>query len=236
MKKATVSTYGKLKGQAYEFLRQALLSGDFAARQQISDLELSRRIGIGRTPVREALHLLHKDGLVDFVPRHGWFVPSVSLEEVMEVYDLCEVLEGLAAARACHRISADLLKELEDRYRSQMKVAAAPGYLNPAVLEEHYQTNRRLHGVIAEAGAGPILKTMLQNLADRIGRILARERHAHLTSEKSKEFLRQLCMEHLTVVLALSAGPSKSARRAMEDHLRNSRQRYLENINGRHRS
>ena len=94
-----------LRQQAYDRIRELLRSGDLSPGDRVSSLGLSKRLGISRTPVREALSRLCSDGVVREVPGFGVMVHIPDEKELVELYGLREVLECYAAREAARHIT-----------------------------------------------------------------------------------------------------------------------------------
>jgi DNA-binding GntR family transcriptional regulator len=108
----SVATYS-LRQQAYDRIRELLRAGQLGPGEKLSTLELSRRLGISRTPIREALSKLASDGVVREVRGFGAYVHQPDEGELIEVYGLREALESHAAREAAQRITDDELDQLE---------------------------------------------------------------------------------------------------------------------------
>ena len=93
-----------LADAVYEALRRAIVEHEFDAGEPLTEHDLCRRFGTSRTPVREALAKLERDRLVQVVPKKGAFVRTVSADEIRELYQLREALEGLAVRLAAPRV------------------------------------------------------------------------------------------------------------------------------------
>ena len=87
-----------------ERLRQLILVGEYGPRERLIEEQVAERLGVSRTPIRQALTMLEAEGLVEIAPNRGATVCSFSVEDVWEIYDLRAVLEGHAARRAAGRI------------------------------------------------------------------------------------------------------------------------------------
>jgi DNA-binding GntR family transcriptional regulator len=97
--------------RAYHEIRALVLDGALDSNEAISERKLSERFGIGRTPVREALHLLTAEGLLHVVPMQGTFVRSMSFDDLREIYEMRIALEGMAAfLAAVHGATADMIE------------------------------------------------------------------------------------------------------------------------------
>jgi DNA-binding GntR family transcriptional regulator len=106
--------------RAYVVIRDDILSGRLAPGERLREEELTRQIGVSRTPVREALRRLESDGYTIVEPNKGASVPVYSKRDVDEIYGLRALLEGHAARRAASRITADQIAQLE-RLNAAMK-------------------------------------------------------------------------------------------------------------------
>lgn len=109
---------GPQGNSAYQRLLEEIRGGSLLPGDRLREIELSERLGVSRTPVREAIRQLEADGLVTHVPRLGATVRSLDYAEVMELYEMRAVLEGTAArlaARAASDVELDELDVLNDR-------------------------------------------------------------------------------------------------------------------------
>jgi DNA-binding GntR family transcriptional regulator len=101
-----------LAGQAYQRVRDALVSGQYEAGAPLFEVHLAAQLGMSRTPVREALKVLARDGFVEVLPHRGYAVPRHSLDDVRELFELRESLEGMAARYAAVRATDGELQDL----------------------------------------------------------------------------------------------------------------------------
>src|SRR5207244_6807293 len=113
--RARARTY--LADTVYAALRQALLDRAFDPGEPLTELELSRRFRVSRTPVREALAKLERDHLVRVVPKKGAFVRTLSHDEIRDLYEVREALEALAVRLGGPRVSREELEGFEARFR-----------------------------------------------------------------------------------------------------------------------
>ncbi len=100
--------------RAYEFIRHQVEVGTLAPGARVSDDALGKVIGVSRAPIREAMGRLASEGLLEQIPYYGTFVRKLDANELGKLYELREVLEGYAAARAATRLSEDDLGSLTD--------------------------------------------------------------------------------------------------------------------------
>src|SRR5438093_10646173 len=88
---------------AFDAIRRAIVAGRLAPGERLREVALAKQLGISATPVREALARLQQEGLVQVEPRRGAVVPRLGTHDIMEVYELRELLEANAARRAAER-------------------------------------------------------------------------------------------------------------------------------------
>ena len=124
-----------LGDSVYGALRQAILDRTFDPGEPLTEGDLSRRFGVSRTPVREALAKLERDHLVRVVPKKGAFVRSLSHDEIRDLYQVREELEALAVRLAGAHLQSGELEALEARFReldARSGAAATPRYARSA--------------------------------------------------------------------------------------------------------
>src|SRR6476469_3846179 len=98
--------------EAYLFVRDRILSGEFSAKARLNPAKIADRLGISRMPVREALRQLDAEGLVTMRPNRAAFVASLSAEEVEDLFEIRTALEVMAVGYAVHNLTDDDLAEL----------------------------------------------------------------------------------------------------------------------------
>lgn len=133
-----------LTDRVYKVIREGIISKNIPAGTKLTVDNLSKELNVSRTPVKEALLMLAKEGLVKIVPRKGTFVNSPTLKDAEEIYDLREVLEGLVARRAAVFINDDTickLKEIVDKSREYVEKNQPENYSN---LDEEFHMLIRL--------------------------------------------------------------------------------------------
>lgn len=97
-----------------ERLRKAIMDGSFEPGDRLVETSIAEGMGVSRTPVREALRQLEIEGLAENVPRKGTIVKGISKRDILEIYEIREVLEGLAFRLACNNISEERILELKE--------------------------------------------------------------------------------------------------------------------------
>lgn len=146
--------------QAYAYVRQHVISGEFAAGTRLTEWQIADALGTSRTPVREAMRRLVGDGILRFQPNHGTFVGSYSAKEIGELFDVRALLESEVASAAARNISAEQigqLKRLQDRIEERGLDLAREN------VERIGALNREFHSLIAQASDNPRMVGMLTN-------------------------------------------------------------------------
>ena len=191
---------------AYERIKDAIRDGDFEPGQHLSETKLSRLLGISRTPVREAIHQLAQEGLLQIIPGRAVIVASLSIQEVMNAVHIRTILEPEIVRLAATSISPDDLEKL-------WKVL----YLMEESLAEEDRSawakaDNSFHEILSEACPNRLLGDMA---------IQVRNRVSYLASDNQTSQKRMLACtrEHRQVVEAIAAGDPQAAEQAMSDHI-----------------
>jgi DNA-binding GntR family transcriptional regulator len=216
-----------LKDRAYAFIREKIVTGAIPPGERISDLEISKEMGVSRTPVREALARLETQGLVEQEPGFGPKVRRLSREELVESFELREILECGAAAIAAQRITDLELRELEellDEYEATVhKVGEArnDGPLNwrLSILDIAF------HLKIIEAVKNQSLLRAVGDIQLLTGIL---QRRADLPTVPHSERLAHVCSDHREILCALQARDPSLALASLQKHLRWARDFHLE--------
>ena len=111
-----------MRKQIYEHLRAQILNHTITPSSRLVEAQLAKEIGISRTPIREALHLLEKDGFLESVPRTGYFVKKLDLDELDEIFEIRLVIESLVCSRAIEHIDDASIRDLENNIAQSDKV------------------------------------------------------------------------------------------------------------------
>ena len=143
--------------KAYEWIRDAIESGELEMGTPLPENLLAKEIGVSRTPIREALRSLEQDGYVKIIPQKGAFVSEISLEDLKEIYDIRKLLEPFAALSAVTRLPDGEIDEMERGWKA-LKRAALAGEVSLSKVSEmdlllhmtitKYATNKRIGAII----------------------------------------------------------------------------------------
>jgi DNA-binding GntR family transcriptional regulator len=207
--------HGTRRQTLVQYLLKDIMHGRLRPGQRLVVQELAERLGVGRTPIREALITLTGIGVVEMRPNRGAVVRSVRAREVRDIYLLRRALECEAIRTACGRIGEDELQELAAEFRRLIGAVADD---RDRLIADAQALDNRLHDVIAKSCGNASLMDELNRLKllYRAFRDCAYEQTGPLGTYPRKDI--EAC-EHLAIVEALIARDRKVAVRAMSRHI-----------------
>jgi DNA-binding GntR family transcriptional regulator len=199
---------------AYERIRQLVLDGDVAPGARLAQVELAERLGISRTPVREALRRLSAEGLVDSHPNRGFWVAELSLDAVLRRLEVRVLLEPGIARLAAERRSTRHLAELERAIAREERARTG--------LAAH-DASREFHFVLARATGNDEHVRILDSLwLVEVGRRLLSRRATEVDWQGAD------VSEHRDIAAAVADQRGDDAARLMEAHVRAAAQHWEE--------
>ena len=209
-----------LDQKVYSILKDMIMERKLLPGQKIPQEKLARDLGISRTPLIGALKFLEQDKLVESVPRRGFFVRLFSKEEMAYIFELREVLEGLAARRAAAKVSDSQIIELNRFFKH------FAGQKNISDVKEYAREDRRFHSFVIDVGAKEFLKSILQttNIISFSYQVLHTEGLVRPPDETIQE--------HLAVIEAIKVRDSEAAEELMRQHFKKSLAYLKREING----
>jgi DNA-binding GntR family transcriptional regulator len=213
-----------LHESAVDGLRGMIVRGELAPGTKLNERALCERLGISRTPLREALKVLSTEGLVELLPNRGAVVATLTERMVREIFAVMGALEALAGELACRNMTAGQLNEIRALHY-QMLAHHARGELEP-----YFRCNQEIHLAIVEASGNATLAATYRSLNAHVRRarymanlsqarwdqaVAEHERILDALGKRNAERLQDLLRNHLgaklTVVLAaLGALPDKT--------------------------
>jgi DNA-binding GntR family transcriptional regulator len=209
-----------LDQKVYSILKDMIMERQLLPGQKIPQEKLARDLGISRTPLIGALKFLEQDKLVESVPRRGFFVRLFSKEEMVYIFELREVLEGLASRRAAAKINDAQIIELHSFFKHFAKQE------NISDVKEYAREDRRFHGFVIDVGAKEFLKNIL--LTTNIISFSYQVLHTEGLVRPPNETIQ----EHLAVIEAIKERDSDAAEELMRLHFRKSIAYLKREING----
>jgi len=210
-------TRRRLVDDATQALRDAILAGRLAAGARLRQTDLAGQLHISRTPIRDALGRLQQEGLVELLPRGGVRVTLLDLDEAVELYDVREVLDGLAARLAARRIEPPGLETLAralDRMTRCLERRNPNQWFGAHVLfhETIFRAagNRRLHALL------PVVRLSI--------------RHFHPLLLRTGDRLETADREHRRIFEAVAAHDAEAAEREARAHITSAKEIVLKLI------
>ena len=205
--------------RAYRALRQDIIEGRLSPGTVLGEVEQAERLGISRTPLREALSRLVSDGLAEPAGGRGMVVTEVSLAEADQLFDLRTVLEGLAARRAAENADPATFRRLAERFEGAHQQLAAG-----ADPDSYYRLTAELDDAVDAACSNAYLTQALRGLRVHLARL-------RRLSQNDPARLAASAQEHAGIARALASGNPEVAAAATTLHLHHAH----DHLTGRHR-
>lgn len=195
-----------LRELVYEELKGQILTGEIIPGTRLMEIELAGNIGVSRTPIREAIRKLEKEGLVTIEPRKGAYASQISAADMVDILEVRQNMEGLAAYFAAVRIKEAEIEELRD---VSVKYNAA---VDEGNSQDMIKYDTRFHRLIADASRNRILIRMIGQLQEMVLRF----RYVYYDSFRRGEKMPD---EHAAILEAIACGDCEAARAAADVHI-----------------
>ena len=212
-----MNEYLPLRDVVFNTLRRAILKGELKPGERLMEIALSQKLGVSRTPIREAIRKLELEGLVVMIPRKGAQVANITEKDLNDVLEVRIALENMAIEKACTRMTREDLEELEQAAEDFRRI------VSNGSLEELAEADEDFHGHIYRAASNDRLLQVLSMLREQIYRY----RIEYLKEETTRQ---QLVQEHDLMTRAISEGNIERARELSYEHLENQRQAIIRSI------
>jgi DNA-binding GntR family transcriptional regulator len=215
---------------AYKFIRERILKGVYAAGAPLASKNLSKEIGISRTPVRDALRQLEADGLVIIRPRIGASVRSMDLQEFKDLCGIRQALEIYSAGLAAQNRSEAELEEIRSALEAMRVIVEkmVKASDDRELLGDLAREDVRFHLAILNVAKNDLMKKEIIRLS-LINRVVS----SHPAGKKVKETLidRQRVQDsHREIFDAIAQRDANAAKEAMERHLRNNLEKVIRSM------
>lgn len=225
-----------LRQQAYERIRDLLRSGRLQPGARLSTLELSRRLGISRTPIREALSKLSSDGIVREVPGFGAYVHQPDAQELGEVYGLREVLEVYVAREAAAHITRAELDRLEELCLRWLAIAhhlrdSSAEHLDAKAKDRCIRIDEQFHETLLAAARNKLLFKTVDDM-----RLLSRTLEARRLDPSgwiTLSMIARTYRDHAKLLRALQRRDADAAEHWMRHQIRMGREHHLRRARAR---
>ena len=206
--KVNMNEYLPLRDVVFNTLRQAILKGELAPGERLMEIQLAEKLGVSRTPIREAIRKLELEGLVLMIPRKGAEVAKISEKSLRDVLEVRRSLEELAIELACQRMTDEEIEQLGERQNDFKNAINKGNAMNIA------ETDEAFHDVIYLGTGNDKLVQILNNLREQ----MYRYRVEYLKDERNYPTLMR---EHSEIVEGLMTKDKGRVTEAMHKHVKN---------------
>jgi DNA-binding GntR family transcriptional regulator len=203
---ALTTKYRTLQEIVYSTIKERILKGEYSSGQRLITNDLATELGVSRMPIREALQRLEAaTGLVTLIPHKGAVVNAISEDDIVEVFHIRVVLEGLAARLACPNMDSRQIDRLAAIIRRMIEAE------HKLDQESFLELNSKFHSPIWEAANSPRLVGMLRSLYD------ASRSYRYLSVMLPGRF-EEIVQEHEEIVAALRKGDASEVEKTVNKH------------------
>jgi len=204
-----------LRGRVFHKIREDILNGRYSQNEAMKELQISKELGVSRTPVREALRQLELEGLVTIIPNKGAVVSGISAKDISDIYAIRSLIEGLSAQWAAQNITNEQLDELEEIvYLSEF-------HLSKGHIDQLYELDNKFHEMLYEASGSKVLRHVLSDFHHYVQRI-------RKSSLSAQDRARKSIGEHKAILDALRKGNSEEAESLTTVHVQNTSKNVID--------
>jgi DNA-binding GntR family transcriptional regulator len=214
MRRLIIKNTKSIRQKIYDHLREQLLSGEILPYQHLIETKIANKIGTSRTPVREALHSLELEGLIESIPRVGYVVKPISEQEVEEICEIRVAIERVGARWAMEKAPQKLVEDLKKNISTSEEKAAQE---DPKAFVE---LDSQFHEIIARFSGSK----RLQELGQTLRRHMLRYR---IQSIYLIDNVLRAIQGHKDILEAIEKGDSEEVNRAIKCHLEQSKKDIL---------
>lgn len=201
-----IQNHRPLREIVYEELKMQILKGQIVPGTRMMEVEMAEEMGVSRTPIREAIRKLEKEGLVTIEPRKGAYASQISTKDMVDILEVRQNMEGLAAYYAAIRMTDEQkkkLSEISDAYNKAVVDNNTPDMIK-------YDT--AFHHLIVEGSGNKMLVHMIEQLQE----LVLRFRYLYYDDFKRAE---KMPREHKVIYDAIVTGDTEKARKAADVHI-----------------
>ncbi|HWR08771.1 GntR family transcriptional regulator [Sporomusa sp.] len=215
-----LDSYKPLREVVAETLREAIVNGILKPGERLMEIQLAEELGVSRTPVREAIRKLELEGFVVMIPRRGTYVADLSIKDINEVFEIRTALDVLAAGLAVERITEDELEQLE---RLLVEIGEL---IEEDDADKIVESDSQFHDILYRASRNDRLVGIINNLREQFTRFRSISIQYPGRMQKSVE-------EHRRLVEAIASRDTDLAQQLAREHMENSEQTLLQDLNER---
>lgn len=206
-----------LRDVVFNTLRKAILTGQLKPGERLMEVHLANRLGVSRTPIREAIRKLELEGLVIMIPRRGAEVARITEKSLKDVLEVRRALDALSVELACDRISEAEIMELKEACKAFEQATKGK---DAAVIAK---ADVSLHDIIVRATGNQRLQQLVNNLSEQ----MYRYRFVYIKDESQHE---KLIAEHQMILESINKRDKKQAAEAARLHIDNQEKSIIDQI------
>jgi DNA-binding GntR family transcriptional regulator len=203
-----------IRKKVHKHLREQILSGEIGPNERLIETKIAKEIGTSRTPVREALHSLEQEGLIESIPRIGYKVKLINDHEAVEIWEIRSAIETLAARWACENARERLIKEL------RKNITLAEKHIANNEVTTFVDLDAQFHEIIAHLSGGKRLLELTQSLRRHALRYRIQSIYLPGTALRAID-------GHRKILDAIEGNDYEALNQAVKDHLEQSKKDTL---------
>lgn len=215
MPKTSSSPPSRLQSRAYAELRRLIVTGEFPPGTFLSERQLAAQLGMSKTPVHVALERLESEGFVTISAQQGIVVRGMTVEDIIDHYELREAVESWVVRRLAGRLNPKQVKELRDNLTKQHEALAANN------LHQIMVHDQQMHFLLSSFLGNQEITTTMERLRDKIHQVILR------VTDTDRTRPAESTAEHVAIIEAVIDGDPETAARLMVEHLEAGKRRIL---------
>lgn len=213
----TMDEFLPLRDVVFNTLRKAILTGELKPGERLMEIHLANKLGVSRTPIREAIRKLELEGLVIMIPRRGAEVAQITEKSLKDVLEVRRALDALCVELACERITEEELTGLREACSEFERATHTKDATTIAAADV------ALHDIIVHATGNARLIQLINNLSEQ----MYRYRFEYIKDESRHD---KLVEEHRMIYESIVAKDKEQAARAAQLHIDNQEKSIIEQI------
>lgn len=215
--KVNLNDYKPLREVIFTTLREAIIVGELKPGERLMEIQLAEKMGVSRTPVREAIRKLELEGLVEMLPRKGAHVADLSTKDIMDVLEVRSTLDGLASSLSASRITDDEIKELKHAL-TQFEACVEKNNVHGSIKKDV-----EFHDIIYRSSRNEKLIQISNNLREQVQRY-------RIIYIKDYGSSKEIVKEHTEIFDAIAGRDSETAMNCAVEHIINQEKAIIKSI------
>ena len=211
-----IDEYLPLREVVFHTLRKAIIQGELQPGERLMEVTLANKLGVSRTPVREAIRMLELEGLVVMIPRKGAEVAKITVRDLKDALEVRMAIDSLSVKLACERLDEDDKTEIK-------QACVAFRAVKSGNVQAIVEGDERFHNTIYRASKNQKLITIAMNLREQVYRY-------RFEYVKDFSYHENLIREHDQITEAILKGDVETAQKIMKEHIYNQEQIVIRNL------